>query len=100
MSKSNCNVPVQTLRKRRIKAAIWENTGPKGVFYTVTITRSFKQGEQWRDSHSFGHNELLVVAKLMYDAHTVISALVEKAKQTKRLIAPAPTGPVRSCSRA
>lgn len=88
MSKTNGNVPVQTIRNRRIKAAIWENQSTKGVFYTVTITRSFKQGEQWHDSHSFGHNELLIVAKLMYDAHTAISALLEKAKQTKRPIVP------------
>lgn len=84
MSKTNGNVPVQQLRNRRIKAAIWENHGPKGVFYTVTVTRSFKQGDKWQDSHSFSHNELLIVAKLLYDAHTVISTLAEKAKQARR----------------
>jgi hypothetical protein len=79
---------VQTLRNRRIKAAIWENHGAKGAFYTVTITRSFKQNDAWRDSQSFSHNELLIVAKLLYDAHTAIATLLEKAKNAKR-VAPA-----------
>jgi hypothetical protein len=94
MSKQNGNVPVATIRNRSIKAAIWENHGPKGVFHTVTITRSFKQGDEWRDSHSFSHNELLIVAKLMYDAHTAISALLEKAQPPKRT-ASTPQLPVR-----
>jgi hypothetical protein len=89
MSKPNGNVPVATLRNRRIKAAIWENHGPKGDFYSVTIVRSFKQGDEWRDSHSFSHNELLIVAKLMYDAHTAISAMLEKAKPKRP-----PAGPM------
>jgi hypothetical protein len=77
------NAPVQHLRHRRIKAAIWENQGPQGPFYTVTITRSYKQDEVWRDSHSFNHDDLLVVAKLMNDAHTAISALLQKAKESR-----------------
>ena len=95
MSKTNGNVPVQTIRDRRIKAAIWENNSPKGLFYTVTITRSFKQGEQWHDSHSFSHNELLIVAKLMYDAHSAISALLEKVKKAKPPVVTAPQLPLR-----
>lgn len=95
MSKTNGNVPVQTIRNRRIKAAIWENQSPKGVFYTVTITRSFKQNDEWHDSHSFSHDELLVVAKLTYDAHSAISSLLEKAKQTKRRTSSAPVLPAR-----
>ena len=43
--------------------------------YDVKITRSYKEGETWHDSHSFGFDDLLVVAKLMYDAHSYISAL-------------------------
>jgi hypothetical protein len=89
------NVPVKTLRNRRIKAAIWENHGAEGVFYTVTISRSFKQNDVWRDSQSFSHNELLIVAKLMYDAHTEIAKLLEKVKQTKRTAETAPPSAAR-----
>lgn len=84
MKSTTKNLPVKTLRNRRIKAAIWENQSAKGVFYTVTISRSYKQNDVWRDSQSFSHNELLIVAKLMYDAHTAISLLIEKLKQAKR----------------
>jgi hypothetical protein len=99
MSKQNGNVPVATLRNRRIKAAIWENHSPKGVFYSVTVVRSFKEGEKWRDSHSFGHNELLIAAKLMYDAHTAISAMMEKVKPLKQPPA-APMLPIRGRAKA
>jgi hypothetical protein len=89
------NVPVKTLRNRRIKAAIWVNHGAKGTFYTVTISRSFKQNDVWRDSQSFSHNELLIVAKLMYDAHTEISTLIEKVKKAVRAAPSAPQPSVR-----
>jgi hypothetical protein len=94
MKSTTKNVPVKTLRNRRIKAAIWENQGAKGVFYTVTISRSYKQNDVWRDSQSFSHNELLIVAKLMYDAHTAISSLLEKVK-TARAPQAAPQSPIR-----
>jgi hypothetical protein len=95
MKPTTTNAPVKTLRNRRIKAAIWENHGAKGVFYTVTISRSFKQNDAWRDSHSFSHTELLLVAKLMYDAHTAISALLEKEKQSRSSSQAAPQSSVR-----
>ena len=96
MKKANGNnVPVQTIRSRRIKAAIWSNQTAKGVFYTVTVTRSFKQDEKWHDSHSFNQDELLIVAKLMYDAHSAIAVLLTAAKETKRAPVPTSSPPTR-----
>jgi hypothetical protein len=74
----NGNKPIHSIRHRSIKAAIWKNQTAKGDMYSVTITRSYKEGEAWHDSHSFGFDDLLVVAKLMYDAHSYISALKVK----------------------
>jgi hypothetical protein len=67
--------PVHVVRHRNIKAAIWRNQTAPGPMYGVTITRSYRdEGDKWHDSGSFGFDDLLVVAKLMYDAHSFINA--------------------------
>jgi hypothetical protein len=72
------NQPVHTARHRSIKATIWRNQTDKGPMYNVTITRAYRDGEEWHDSHSFGYDDLMHVAKLMYDCHSVISGLKAK----------------------
>jgi hypothetical protein len=69
------NKPVHTVRHRNIKAAIWKNQTANGTMYNVTVARSYQDDrEQWHDTQSFGFDDLLVVAKLMYDAHSYINA--------------------------
>lgn len=64
--------PVHEVRMGFIKAAIWENTVGESVRYNVTLTRFYKDGEQWRTSESFGRDDLLIVAKVADRAHTWI----------------------------
>jgi hypothetical protein len=40
--------------------------------YNVTFTRSYKDGEDWKDSASFGSDDLLVLGKIANDCHTWI----------------------------
>ncbi len=75
---AEANKPIHELRHRNIRAAIWRNPTAKGVMYDVQITRSYRDGEGWRDSHSFGYDDLMNVAKLMADAHSFISTLRQK----------------------
>ena len=77
---SDPNRPVRTLRHRHLKVAIWENQTSNGVMYTATVTRSFKQEDGWKDTQSFRYDDLPIVAKLLNDAHTVISGLIEKSE--------------------
>ena len=72
-SNSGGNQPVHSIRHGRIKAAIWENPSDNGVFHNVTIHRSYKDGETWKDSSSFGYDDLTVAAKLLLDCHTWIT---------------------------
>lgn len=46
--------------------------------YNVTLSRMYKDGDQWKDSQSFGFDDLMNLAKLLADAHTCISAFREK----------------------
>ena len=77
---SEANVPIEQLRHKRLKVAIWKNPSANGLFYTVTISRSFKKDENWFDTSSFRFDDLPIVAKLLNDAHSVISRLIANDK--------------------
>jgi hypothetical protein len=64
--------PVHEVRLGRIKAAIWRNVAQNGYLYNVTIARLYKDGDQWRDSSSFGRDDLPLVAKVADLVHTWI----------------------------
>lgn len=64
--------PVHEVRLGRIKAAIWENETQNGARHNVTLTRIYKDGEKWKDSNSFGRDDLPLVAKVADQAHTWI----------------------------
>ena len=64
--------PVHEVRLGRIRAAIWENSTEKGVRHNVTISRLYKDGDDWRDSTSFGREDLLMLGKVADEAHTWI----------------------------
>lgn len=64
--------PVHEIRLGRIKAAIWENSTQNGTRHNVTVSRLYKDEDQWKDSQSFGRDDLPIVAKVMDMAHTWI----------------------------
>ena len=68
------NAPVHKLRYGSVDAAIWKNTreGLAGDFFGVTLSRRFKQGEEWKESKSFDERDLPTVAKAANDAHSWI----------------------------
>lgn len=64
--------PIHDVRLGRIKAAIWANGTENGTRYNVTFTRIYKDGDQWKDSTSFGRDDLPLVAKVADLAHSWI----------------------------
>jgi len=72
------NAPVFSVRHRALKAAVWRNESDNGPFFNVTITRSYKEGEQWRESSSFGFDDLLIVAELLRTCYGFISREMTK----------------------
>jgi hypothetical protein len=71
-SESRGKKPVHEIRMGRIKAAIWENSTDNGVRHNVTVTRLYKDGDAWKDSTSFGRDDLPLVAKVVDKAHSWI----------------------------
>lgn len=66
--------PVHEIRLGRIKAAIWENDTQNGTRHNVTLSRLYKDGDQWKDTTSFGRDDLPLVAKVSDQAHSRIFA--------------------------
>lgn len=64
--------PVHEIRLGSIKAAIWENRTDNGTRFNVTLARIYKDGEQWKSTDSFGRDDLLLLAKVVDQAHSWI----------------------------
>ena len=65
--------PVHEIRMGRIKAVVWGNETENGGFrHNVQIRRIYKDGEEWKQSDSFGRDDLPIVAKVADMAHTWI----------------------------
>jgi hypothetical protein len=57
--------PVHEIRLGRIRAAIWLNDTENGPRYNVQITRLYKdKNDKWKDSPSFGREDLPLVEKV------------------------------------
>ena len=72
--------PVHEIRLGKIKAAIWINETDKGLWYNVTLSRLYKDGETWKNSSSFGRDDLLLASKVLDRAHSWIIATAQKAQ--------------------
>lgn len=66
--------PAHEIRLGRIKATIWANPNDNGMWYNVTLSRSYKEGEEWKSSSSFSRDELLTVGKVADMANSWIHA--------------------------
>jgi len=64
--------PVHEVRVGSVKAAIWENPTDNGARHNVTFERLYKSDDEWKQTQSFGRDDLLVLAKVADQAHTWI----------------------------
>jgi hypothetical protein len=62
--------PAAEFRCGRIRATVWENVSDgHGKWYSVVVSRSYKQGDVWKTAQSFGRDDLLVVAEVVRMAY-------------------------------
>lgn len=71
--------PVEEVRIGHIKAAIWRNENERGVFFNATFARLYKDGERWKETQSFGRDDLLLLAKVADRVHSTIYELQSDA---------------------
>lgn len=64
--------PVHEIRLGAIKAAIWENETTAGTRHNVTLSRLYRDDEGWKQTESFGRDDLPLVVKVADQAHSWI----------------------------
>ena len=75
------NKPAHKIRQGALTATIWKNDSDKGPWFSVTPSRSYKQGEEWKETDGFGFDDLLTLAKLIDQAHSWIMAQPQAERQ-------------------
>ena len=68
------NKPVHQIRLSAIRAAIWLNQSDKTgeSWFTVTVSRSYRDKEQLKDTTTFRRDDLPIVAKAIEMAYAWI----------------------------
>jgi hypothetical protein len=64
---------VHAIRKHSLKASIWCNHTSVGILYNVTLIRTYRDGEGFKDTSSLGFDDLANAAKLLFDAESWIT---------------------------
>lgn len=58
--------PVKVFRYRGVSASVFENhaksNGRETTFYKVSVQRTFKDGDEWKTTTSFGRDDLPLVS--------------------------------------
>lgn len=84
---TNSNRPIKTVRAGNVRAAIWANVAEDDrTYYSVTVTRSYRDGEEWKDSTVFGKDELPRVELVTRKAYEYISLNAEKARNGESFV--------------
>ena len=63
------NQPAAKFRLGYVTATVWK----KDDFYNVVLVRSYKDGEDWKDTDQLGAGDLLNAAKLLERAEAFIA---------------------------
>ena len=74
--------PQRELRSGRIRVSIWKNTAAKGDYYSVNLTRLYKDKDgKWQRTESFKAQDLLDIAALCQRAHQLLR--IEESKPSE-----------------
>jgi hypothetical protein len=83
-TQASTNRPVHRINHGAISASIWRQDTGKGQMFNVTFQRSYKDGQEWKTSASFGRQNLLVVSLIAARAYEWISAQQSKTRRDPR----------------
>jgi hypothetical protein len=73
--------PVHEVRLGAIKAAIWKNDTQNGVRYNTTFSRLYRDEDEWKNTDSFGRDDLLILGKVADQAHSWIHAQAQSQEE-------------------
>jgi hypothetical protein len=75
------NRPFHVIRRGLLKAVIWENPTANGSMFCTQLVRVYRDGEDWKETHSLNREDLLHGAKLLDAADTIIRREDETRRQ-------------------
>ena len=67
--------PVLKLRDGALEITVWENPSDKGIFHTLDLKRTYKVGEEWKETTSIGKQNIGAAIALYNLAYVKISEL-------------------------
>jgi len=68
-TKETSNKPAKKFQLRGVSASVFENKSEQGVpFHKVSITRTYKSGDQFKSTSTFGRDDLPLVETLARQA--------------------------------
>jgi hypothetical protein len=77
--------PAHKIRISNLSVTIWRNTSEKGTWYSVTPSRSYKQGDEtWKETDSLGFDDLLTMAELHRQAFSWIARQVQADSMARK----------------
>lgn len=66
---AKANQPAAKFRLGNVTATVWKND----KFYNVVLTKTYKDGDEYKDTDQLGHGDLLNAAKVLERAEAFIS---------------------------
>jgi hypothetical protein len=81
---NNTKKPAAKISHFPVSAAIWANPSQKGVQFSVSFERSYRdEAGAWQTTSSFGASDLLLLAKVADLAHSKIFELRARERQAE-----------------
>ena len=69
------NKPAAKFRIGYVSATVWKNEGTGDrEFFNVEISKSYKDGDEWKDTPSLGSGDILNAVKALQRAEEFIAA--------------------------
>jgi hypothetical protein len=66
--------PAKSVKLGGIEVAIWENSSKEGKkFFTTTIERNYKNGEEWKKTNSLRNEDLPKAILALQEAYHFVS---------------------------
>ena len=78
-SKQTGTRPVHKIRHGAVNASIWRKDTERGPMFNVTFQRSYRNGEDWKNTGVFGRRDLLALSLIATRAFEWVAAQVRKA---------------------
>lgn len=63
------NQPAAKFRLGYVTATVWKNND----FYSVNVSRSYRDGDDWKETDALGHGDLMNAVSVLQKAESFIS---------------------------